>query len=207
MRNINVPGASLFLVVVISSTACSSNSEGRKTSRLNSHPSALSEAVSDSFLYAVSDNFNRKSHIQVHKFSPISYGEELCPPADYMKISNHTLRLKCRISTYNSYKDCKDIDGCVKIKVHSAAKDDKKLNELLLDVLNNPCKYIPDPADKKFHWGGFFVPNFISYGSLNCGDRDNLPYSKVVITYGEKRVDLKINPSRNQLEKVFKDTQ
>jgi len=181
----------LALTFILVSTYCNSNAEGEKTALLKSHPKALSEAVIDSYVYALGQHFNRVEQLKNIQHSPIVLSDLQCSPKVIHKISNYMLRKQCQIATYTNYPDCKDINGCIQIKVNKDIENDIILNNLLIDTIKNPCKFIPSPEKDRFHWGGFFYPNWISYKSLNCKNKGKLPYSKFIITYGAKRVILK----------------
>ena len=187
-KSIQIITLPVFLII---SSFCFADSEkeGRKTPLLLHHGQLLRSSVADAYIYALSDIFDRTSQMADQSFIERLIPLPLCNTENIRQITPRMLHQECRIFHYSIEPSCQDINGCVEFKVHSSLQDDEELYELLIQVIRNPCAYIP--TGKGFHWVGLFHPNFLSYKSLNCG-KDRLPYSKAFITFGDTRVEVEL---------------
>ena len=85
--------------------------------------------------------------------------------------------------------ECQDVNGCIELHAHPSLREDEELYRLLLQVIRNPCAFIP--MDRRFHWVSLFYSNWVSYESLNCG-KGQLPYSRAFISFGDTRVEVEL---------------
>lgn len=186
----------MFCCVALASlVSCSpgEGTEGRKSRALDSYGEATRAAIADAYKYELSKKFNRDNYLSDPTHTPYSkemmQSNVMCKSKKFRLITKKMILSECLIISYRTNPKCKDIDGCIEFLVHESVKEDKVLNSLLIDVIKNPCPSIPQ--ETRFHWRGFFFPNYKSSGILNCGT-DELPYSRAYINYGNNRVELKL---------------
>jgi len=164
-------------------------STGRKTPMLMTHGEAVRASVADAYVYALSEKFNRNAQLGSEEFVEMVLSRPLCNSGDSRQVSKKMINQLCWVINYPVNDDCKDIDGCIELRVHKSVYFDKELNALLYSAVRNPCEHIP--INTRFHWTSLFYPNWVSYGNLNC-KKDRLPYSTAYITYGDTRVELEL---------------
>ena len=164
-------------------------STGRKTPMLMKYGEAVRASVADAYVYALSNKYNRYVQLGSEEFIEMLSSRPLCNSTDSRLVSKKMLNQQCLVIDFPVNAACKDIDGCIELRVHKSVYLDKELNALLYSAVRNPCEHIP--INTRFHWTSLFYPNWVSYGNLNC-KKDRLPYSTAYITYGDTRVELEL---------------
>lgn len=127
------------------------------------------------------DEFN-KSVIVFAKSQPMP----LCKAWQLQKITHDLIANQCLPISGNNIENCQEIFGCMSVRVDKSVKEDTYLWEKLLVTIKSPCITLTQDYVRRNKFNILPYNTETLEDNFNCKNTQKLPYTKVIITYGDE---------------------